>query len=422
MSQLTNCQYLFGPYASQSINAQYFNEQEANHYLEILMQVHSYFLAKKAAYFLLDPVINNNQCHLYSLTAVELLKGYAEKSEAERRSKTSENRFLHLLALLSSTALAESDPYAKVVQKHYQVAFGDPIQDEKKFITYVKDPQGFRLKAARSALSDFFRERLQRVLSLGESERERELYQLSLENDVSSLEKFYTLPKLAGVDHFMRQGALHALTMVFKVKIIAERQSCTLTLSPLYALLEKFTAFPKAVLNLVREYAIEDSESVVVLEALSTASASPQSLYAMMSAASRCPSSFYRKPRARNRHEAKEACSFCTRNDDLRSSKEERISTLLLDPNELLYALGAEFLQKEQPKFLHHFKNEQKYPELHALYHRVKEKGRALGLTICSPTAFHLVHIYPDNAGHAFQEEARANYSPEDFLKLRGLL
>jgi hypothetical protein len=401
--QKSACHYLFEKEANEAFDTSQFSEELINQSLEIMMRVNVAFLSKKEndGFSLLDPAAFNNQCHFYALFSAKIRNHYKTKSLEEKLAKTQENRFLHLLFLLSFTFLNERRLLCEAIRL---AANQDKIAlpaNQKLFNDFIKDSQGFLVRTARQSLNEVFERCIKETFCAAQEKGllHKELYQLSLEDLRLPASRghinLYTFPKLAGVAYLINEN----MPMIIKSKVVTPEGT---------------------VGTLVYQSApIKEDESVLVFEAITSEQLSIDQLEEM---AKGCPSYFFRNVSSRNRHKDNESCLFChSASIDLEPYQTSfKKATTNIDKS--LHALGADFIKELQLPFMKFFKDPVKYPMLTEIFQKAVPNIDALGLSMKKPIAFTVDHIYVDDARHALQPQLRMNSSPETYLKERGFL
>jgi len=174
---------------------------------------------------------------------------------------------------------------------------------------------------------------------------------------------------------------------------------------------------------------IQDDEPVIVLEAFATdgspfipESNIPFTVPNCREYAKRCPTYFHTYTQAKFKHAEKEPCFYCKEIDINLQLYKKRIVKAIESPEKLFYALGVDFILKQQPQFLHIFENKEKYPLLSDLFQNSKPFIEEFGLDMNHPSAFSICHVYSDEGKSGKSKNFQLDMTREVFLKNLGLL
>lgn len=460
----SNCNYLFGREPQEIFTSKSFscvnnpsNVAVAETALELLMKVNRLILDQKDGIALLDPNGKNNQCHLYSLKVVQVLRNYQGKSEEEKKAKTEENRFLHLTLFLSFPLTMNTKTYPTVVKKLL-----NEKGYKKQFKLILQDEGLCREKAARRALNELFQNQLVEALkkernraelhnelcavvrakqggisedfkghlreTLENEEGQRilhdELYQLTKEPCLfDSNKEIYTYPKLAGVAYFIDRLVKENIPFIFKQKVLTQGGSAGV------------------VVHSSRQ--IEGDEPVIVFEGVIT-DGSPYIPYLnekvpfvasnIMKYAKHCNSYFHGMEDVRKTHGRKETCFYCKAVKIDLSPYQQRLEETMSSPKRMLYALGADFIATNQKQFLPLFQDNGKnfetdvlpqekmgYPMLRRIFAFGSQLAAQMRLNAEIPSSLSVFHVYPDNGLRGMSKELQQDMRPHDFVEARGM-
>lgn len=409
----STCKYLFGKEASQLFNnnIKFQTPQEKkefiDHCLQVSMEINLFLLEKKDSFFLLDPVSFTNQCHLFSLKAARLLKGFSEKSTEQKLERSEENRFLHLSLFLSYSFINNPNLYVSVVKEALKTSGIQAPKPNKKFFLFLMDEGKYREKATRIALNDLFESSLKQ--SLSSAKEESGLYldlfnianeELRIETNHRFKEKVYTFPKFAGVAYMIDLLAKEKIAFVIKVKVVSKEGVAGRITIP--------------------SRAIDTDEPVLVFESIATDGT--LTLEECSERAKECPNYFYRDSNKNVRHKESDSCFFCKENEKDLTPYITKVNTVMAEPENMFYALGADFVVHMQNSFVPMFQDEKKYPSLAPLFQKAVPKIKELGLDMTAPTTFSVCHVHTDTAAHALENTLLLDCPPELLLKKRGLL
>lgn len=405
----TACQYLFGEEATQSIYKAYqpsFSQESVDGFLETIMKINVLFLSRKEndGFTFIDPVANNNQCHLYAYLTGRIKENYKEKNSEEKAMQTEDHQFLHLSFLLSFTFLSDRSLLNKTIEAAHLKKEIELLDNEKQVKDFIKHEAtgDVLVRAARLSLNQLFERKIKELFAAHatKSPLHREIYQISLEDLQLSMGRsktsLYTLPKLVGVAFIIEEK----ISCVIKTKVMSKigTDSCILYQTP---------------------YPENGDSPVLVFEAVTSNEHSIESFTAQ---AKRCPNYFERNPSKKNRHKETESCQFCNPTKIDLKDYSESFKHATSSINEAFYALAADFIREAQPSFLQFFQNKEKYPLLSEIFERAIANIEPLGLSMKKPIAFTIDHVYVDSAKHAYTPQLRLNSSPEAFLSERNFL
>ncbi len=403
------CKYLFGNEANQIFENLYFSGSEerqgkfVDEALEILMKINMFLLTRNRAFVLIDPMAFNNQCHLYALRVTKIQKKYQGMTEEDKCAMNEENRFLHLSMFLSFS-LSDTRNLVTVVKRAMD-ELSISKMFKKPFKNFLLDQGNCRQKAARIALNQLFEKDLKDSLAAEAMDKLHcELSQLAHEKLVTQSSRglngglLYTFPKLSGVAYFIEQISKNNIPFVVKVKILTEDGA------------------GGVITHSSRE--IDDDEPVIVLEGF----AGTLSLPECRVEAKKCSIFFHRYIDTKMRHSQNEPCFYCKATQIDLSPYRERLVKAMASPEEMFYALGVDFLIKQQPEFQHFFEDKERYPHLCELFSRSKPLVEKLGLDMDKPSAFSVCHAYADVGVHGKSNGFQLDMTQEVFLKSRGIL
>lgn len=395
------CTYLFGADAKTIFkNFECQNKEEfVNESLEILMKINRHLLANKDAFAFVDPMAFNDQCHLYALKAFQIRKKYNEISEEERSQQSPENRYLHLAIFLNYAVSTEANTFVKVVEKAIKELSID-IKDKKTFNRFLKDQEDFR--KARIALNEHFRDDLRARFNDSEINHVYEELSALTQEDlcISKYKGLYTFPKLAGVAYLLDRIAKENIPFVIKIKIL--------------------TPDGAAGVIVKSSRQINPDESVIVIEGFATDGT--MTLPYCEQEAKKCDKYFHRYVQTKKRHEPTDNCFYCRAVQIDLTPYRKRLNEVMNNPDDMLLALGADFIDKMQPEFKQYFTNSQKFPFLTYLYTRGHNLIQKYGLGMESPTTFSVCHVYCDSGEKAVSSDLQLDMIREEFLKSRGIL
>jgi len=410
----STCKYLFGKEANEIFSNLKFvdpleKKQFVDQCLNLTMRVNVYILTQKKGFFLIDPVAFNNQCHLYTFKAAQLMRAYPYKTEEEKLAKTEENRFLHLSVFLSFPLLSNTALFIKTVQKSLSEMHESSVVPRKKFITFLRDEGRCRENASRDALNAIFESEIKKKLFLTKDDSPLHAELCKIAHEDLQIQKecmgrrigglFYTYPKFAGVAYMVDLLAKEKIPFVMKVKVITAEGTGTMVQA---------------------SGDIREKDSVIIFEALATDHS--YSIPFIKEAARSCPTYFYQHQEKNRLHSTQKICFFCrTTSIDLVPFR-RHLQNAMRVPSDMLLALGADFTLSLQYDFQAFFNNQEKYPQLSSLFQAAVHKISELELSECSKKAFSVCHVHLDTAEHALAENMQLELSPEVFLKSRGVV
>lgn len=412
---ISTCEYLFHKKAGEmfghiNIKAEKL-EGFVDECLDLCMRVHAHILAHKEAYFLLDPVAFNHQCHLYTAKVVQLMKDYGKKTLEEKLEKNEDNRFLHLCFFLAHPFISNPKFLVQTVQKALKEMGVKAPGTAKQFRAFLIDENKSRERAYREALNQQFELDLKAALEIrkGRGLIHEELSRLANENlrlecgHGTSRGELYTYPKIAGVVQMLETFKEEKIPVVLKVRALTERGIAGTIVAA--------------------SGTIDNETPTMVFEAISSVDGT-HSLHDINEAARSCPSYFYRANDERRLHKQEESCLFCRKGAEIDLSPlQERIHALMQNPEKMFHALGADFTRNAQKMFIPFFEDFEKYPELSHIYHAAKGAIAGLGLGMESPTTLTICHAFPDSGLHALSEgEFLQSSTPGQLLEERGIV
>ncbi len=383
--------------------------------LDLLIRVNVFLLSKKEGLFLIDPKDHQNQCHLSSMRAVQIMAVYSQQTEEEKLSKNGENRFLHLSFFLSLSLISDMNLFVKTIQAAMKEMKAKAPAPKNKFQDFLRDQKRSRENAARQALVDDFESHIKSLFaSSAESSPLRSELHLMAQEDLQmsssfdpmisnislNKEKTFTLPKLAGMAHFVSEIAKKNIPYVIKVKVMTKDGVAGTVVKPFGE--------------------IQAKTPVIVFEAIATDGSF--SLPVCTEEAKKCHQYFFRHPDRKMRHDEQKKCFNCTFSAIDLQPYRERIEQAAKSPEEMFYAVAADFMAQVQPEALPLFDNREKYPLLSKIYRESIPKVSELGLSRNNPVTFSVCHVHPDNGLHALSETLFLDASPEAILKNRGMI
>jgi hypothetical protein len=331
-----------------------------------------------------------------------VLQSYYSKRPNAIPVRTPEHKFLHLSLFLSQSLKCEKETLVEVFAKAMSRLKIDMTPSElKSFNAFLKDGEGKREKAACLALNRLFQADIQKTLEeISQTPLAKELYALSLEDLEVSNERvlnntpLYTYPKLAGVAYFVDQIAKDNIPFVFKVKVLTPEGSAGVLVCP------------------SRE--IRYDELAIVFEAYAIVGNDNVDFTAdsCRNAARRCNQYFLRFPSKESRHKPDETCFYCKTTEIDLSELREKITDAVESYKKTLYALGADFIDKEQPGFKPFFQDVSRYPELSGIYSQSQSRF----------DLFSMCHAYPEVGLRAKSDKFQLEMIQKYFLKLMGAL
>lgn len=410
----STCKYLFGREGNEIFGnlkfSKNYNSSEqrkiVDECLELIMRINVFILTKKDALFLIDPMASNNQCHLYSLRAAQIMKDYRYTSGKEKLAKTEENRFLHLSFFISYSLMKDTTLFVQAVQRAI-AEMGEKIPSPKRiFNDFLRDDGKYRERSSRIALNRLFEGYVKDKLSLYKENNAlyKDLYNIAHEKlQIESCEGrdvLYTYPKLAGVAYMVDILAKEQIPFVIKVKVITKNGAAGTIIQ----------ASDKA----------EEKAPVIVFEAIATDGS--LTLLKCTEEAKKCPTYFYQYTDKNQRHSEEKTCFFCKKATDDLEPYRQRLQTAMRTPEDMFYALGADFILRCQKDFQVFFKDDKKYPYLAKLFAYAIPKISELGLAMDKPITFSMCHVHMDSASHALSEKLLLDTSPEGILKDRGII
>lgn len=385
----TPCYYLFGKETGEIFPLNKNSQEFINKSLKTLMQINLFLISRKEALFLIHPTAFNNQCHLYALMVAQ---------------KNRDERFLHLALFLSHAFLTDTSLLGKIADK---VASETKIEypvPKKAFSTFLKDPEGERTRAARSALNLFFEHHLKNRLNSEDSLLYKELSLLACRElqlpPTNGAGLLYTYPKLAGVAFLLDSVGREKIPLLFKVKVM--------TMGGLGSFTHCSTSFTNQEGAVIVFEMIATDDSLTFLECRDLAK--------------KCPSHSKRNPSKKNRHAEGTSCLFCTEKRIVVDPYKERILPVLQRADQMLFALGVDFILESQRPYLPFFSDENSFPMLTRLFQEALPNIENYGLSMKTPLNMSVAQVYADCALNAIQETFVMDASYEHHLKSRKLI
>ena len=411
----STCHYLFGQEPEQIFtNIRIANLQEkravVNQCLELAMRINVFLLTQKDAFFLIDPMAFNNQCHLYALMAAQIRAGYSQKSPEEKQERSEENRFIHLSIFLNYALLSKSRKKLFVRTVHRAIKEMQAVlpTTRKKFFAILKHDG--RERVTRLALNRVFENHIKQTLIAlkQESPVYRELGEMAFEDLRLESSRgrsegiLYAFPKLAGVVYMIDIMAKEKLAYVIKVKVLT-KDGAAGTL-------------------LYKSGNINENKNAPILIFEGIATDGTYSVPTCCEKAKRCPTFFYRKKSAKKRHNPNESCFYCKPAVADLEPFRKRLESATASPRDMFFALGADFILQIQKQFRPYFENTEKYPLLSQIFHESTPKIKELGLEMLNPRTFSVCHVHMDTALHALSPTLLLDTDPEKLLQERGLI
>lgn len=418
VDQTSFCKSLFGQ-ESHEVFSRFKNlkkeeaEKEAkliDQYLELAVRVNVHLLSKKDCLPILDPSAMNNQCHLYTLKAAQLMRDYPKKTEEEKMAKNDDNLFLNLTFFLSKPFINDKAVFIEIVKQALKEMGKEENEipgGREKFFTFLMDKKNEREKAARYALNQLFEKSIKEMLASHQKEDVTGLYTdlRNLSNEKLHLsykgisKTLYTYPKLAGVAYMIDILAKEKIPFVIKSMVITKEGVGGVIM--------------------VANGKIENQDiPVIVFEGITITDGS-LSIPEFVKKTLTCPNNYYRDEK--KKHKEQDKCVLCTTTTVDLKPYQERLEKIMKDPQEMLYALGTDFILKAQKSFKTFFEDK-KYPVLTKIFENSVSKIEQLGLDMNDPKTFSVDHVYLDTSSHAFSTEMLMNRSCETLFVDRELL
>jgi len=396
---ITPCQYLFAQSSEELFPAK--DAQFINGSLVTMMKIVDNLVRKNPeALFLFDPTAFNNQCHLYSLFVAQAVNQMKTTSSRE----VPDGRFLYLSFFLSYAFLTDPKLLERLACRTLTV-MGDPAPT-KEFRLFLKDPGSIRMHASRRALNLLFAKHMQRVCASIETPLGRELAEVANADlqlpSCGGKGTLYTFPKMAGVVYLIDTIFRERIALLFKVKVLTK---------------EGVGSFIYSKENLSE---LEPTTPVVVFEMVATGES--LSYGECRDIAKRCPSHSQRNVSSKNRHDPTEACLFCSPQELDATPYRERFEPVLSERDEMLLALGADFVLQEQESFLPFFSNGEKFPRLTELFESSVPNIKRCFLSMAKPMNMSVSHVYTDCARFALKNKLVIDAAYERHLEERALI
>lgn len=406
-SALTPCQYLFQKEAELLFPAQ--DAGFINESLVTLMKIVDHLVRENPeALFLFTPTAFNNQCHLYSLFVAQAVNQAKIQSAVGSIMPDSpesiDRRFLYLSFFLSFAFLSSQKLLEKLACKTLTVM--EAAAPSKAFKVFLKDSQGLRTHASRSALNVLFKEHMQKLFNSGEGPLDSELGVVANEDlqlaPILGKGTLYTFPKLAGVAYFIEALSKEKIALLFKVKVVAN---------------EGIGSFMYSSQNL---QAFESRAPLIVFEMVATGPSLTYLEYREI--AKKCPTHSRRNVSSKNCHKATESCLSCSHKRLDVGPYEQKFQPVLASAKDTLLALGADFILQSQQSFLGFFSDRERFPRLTALFEASVSKIECCFLSMNQPLNMSVSHVYTDSVGMALRNELVMDATYETHLKNRGLV
>lgn len=375
MNITSTCHYLFNREAKELFPNE--DEEFVEESLKKIVEVIDNLIASRPeALFIFDPMGFNNQCHLYALFVAQ----------------GSNRKFLYLSVFLSYAFLADSKLFEKMICKELKAP-------SKEFRLFLKDVEGVRTRAARAALNVLFEQHLKETLCA-----ETELANLAGENLQlkDGNESLYTFPKFAGVVFLIDAIRSEKIPLIFKVKVMTKEGNST---------------FSYASCDVQK---LDPATPVIVFEMIATGEG--LSYLECHEIAKKCFYHCRRNIRSKDRHKQNESCHFCSpKKVDVIPFK-NRLLPIIERTDEMLLALGADFILQKQGTFLPFFSDEDKFPELTALFKKSVPDIEKFGLSRSEQLNLTVSHVYTDCAKYAASDALVIDAPYDKQLAARGLI
>ncbi|MBS0629269.1 MAG: hypothetical protein JSS30_03485 [Verrucomicrobia bacterium] len=368
---ISTCQYLFNKSAKELFpdEDEVFIEESLQ---AVITKVDELLVSRRESLFLFDPAAFNDQCHLYALFAAQ----------------GTDRKYLYLSFFLSKAFMLDATLMEKVVGAK-----------DKKLKRLLKDPEGIRARAARVAMNRLFEEHLKATLPAGElAELANEDLQ-HMSSDKKGL--LYTFPKFAGVHYFNDAVAQDKIPILFKVKVVTQEGN-------------GYFSFSEHDLK-----ALDPKAPVIVFELIATGEGI--SFVKCRDIALRCFFHSRRNVMSKDRHKADEVCLFCSEKRVDVSGFRDKFLPILARKEEMLLALGADFVLQKQKQFLAYFEKG-KYPKLAALFDQHYSNIQKLFLSMTDPFNLSVAHVYTDCVSEAVKENMILDAPYSEHLQKRGLV
>ncbi|MBA3237399.1 MAG: hypothetical protein H0T62_03495 [Parachlamydiaceae bacterium] len=396
------CFYLFNQEAAivyPKLSGEFVNQSLKN----IMGIVDHLLVSNPESLFLFDPASCNNQCHLFSLINAQLLSHamtQQQQQQSDIKAEIPDKKFIYLSFFLSHAFLANSKLCEQVARKALQTMKSN--EPTKQFCMFIKDPEGKSVRAARNAINVLFADHMKTVLSKREDPLFKELALLAHEPKLTSCEDngpiLYTLPKFAGVAYFVDAIFKEEISVQFKVKVVTKEGNGLLCHT-----VHHFPSVPVIVFEMV---ATDQTLSYKDFEEI----------------AKKCPSFSQRNINQSKRHKNSDSCGFCTTRQINVEGYRERFQSIFERSNEMLLALGADFVLQRQKSFEGFFTNTVKYPLLTALFKESRDNIQKFCLSMDKPLSLSVLHAQPDSASFAAEDALIMDATFETHSKKRGLV
>jgi len=419
LTTLTSCQYLF----NQEANTLYpkLKSDFVNQSLATLMKVVDHLVSTNAdSYFLFDPAAFNNQCHIYALiveksvqqirtdraiqAALKADNAAVITTDYYRPTKRVDARFLYYSFFISFAFINDPKLCVGVVSKAMsELKMAPPTKKQKNFL---QDVGNIRIPAARKALNVLFADYIKSATVDNHDPVSTELATLANENLLvpasSGKESLYTFPKFAGVIYFINEIFAQNVALMFKVKVIDKEGTGSFSISN-----RDITSLEGATPIIVFEMVVA-GKSITNLE--------------IRDLAKRCSAYSQRNASSKHRHAEKETCLNCSLKRIDIEPFVNIFNPILTKTDELLKALGADFILQAQKPFAVFFSNAERYPQLTRLFQESVQNIKPFALSMSEPMNMTVSHVYSDNAQRASKPEMVLEDSYENHIKKRGLI
>lgn len=421
-NSISSCQYLYGK-TSQEVFDTRLNTHEIDLCLETLMNVHVFLFSNKSAFFLVQPTAYNDQCHLYGLRTVQIMRVYSQMTDAEKHARNDTNCFLHLSVLLSFAFIINPHFYVEMVQQGLKELKAGQLkkfrQPSRKVMSqFLTALEGRKPKAvAREAYNKLFITYVHATALLF-TEREKaspldheicsmlttEQLFLSLsrgEGDFfaqGDTMRLYTPPKFAGVALMVNLLEREEIPFAIKVMVITKQGTGSLSF---------LSKTP------------QENEPVLIFEAFATDGS--LTLQECRESAMFCPS-YHRKSSSIKSH-PEANCLFCNPQKIDLKPFQDSLAHAAGNPKKMFLALGADYVlsSESQKQYLKYFTDSARYPALTTLFQEATTDIDALGLSMNKPTTFSVSFVYADYGSSAMSKHMLSNQPCAHHLKERKL-
>ncbi|HXF28336.1 MAG TPA: hypothetical protein VN457_00675, partial [Chlamydiales bacterium] len=405
-SNLSTCQYLFNDEAQNLFPG--YDRTAVNEAFATVIQVVDHLAATKLeALFLFGPRAYNAQCHIYALMTAQrvnhqnrrealaaTLPPMAEEAltliqQYDSSDKNAvDKRYLYLSFCSSFAFRVTPTLFSRVVMKTLDAMKATlPSGKARRFLKNSDEPAALRVHVARLALNRLYQEHLKRTLSSSSDPLYLELACLANENlQLPAAEGNYTLytyPKLSGIVYFVDAVFKERIPLFFKVKVLTKEGQGSFS----YCSQNADELHPKA--------------PAIVFEMLAGgAFLTPHQCQDIVENCHTFP-----RRNLKGHHHRKNPCTFCKKVQVDVSKFRERFLPVLSKPQEMLYALGADYVEKNQHTFKPFFSNPIKYPQLTQLFQESLLNISLSFLSVSEPMNMSVLHVHVDTVAEASKPE-----------------